>query len=178
MIVELRNFFKTKYYSQKWHIAVKHLKPRFLTTFVRPKYLKVFLRNLALTNLNIYTNLLWATIWLILLEERSRRPNLKFTNSTELKSNCPFAHVPQENPLTVQEPSCLPNPQWWRLGTKTSWSQHSQFTGMTPCWGLLPFCVSYIQINSHKPCGSVLTLIIVRPRQMKPSKRVCCQLNN
>ena len=40
MIEQLRHTLKTKYCIRKWHIAVKHIKPCFLTTFVQHNYLE------------------------------------------------------------------------------------------------------------------------------------------
>ena len=53
-------------------------------------YFKVFLGNPAHTNWNIPSNLYWAKVWFILLEERSQGPTPKVTSSTEMKSNCPL----------------------------------------------------------------------------------------
>ena len=46
--------------------------------------------NPAHTNLNIPSNLFWAQIWCILLEERSKCTLISFTSITELTSSSPF----------------------------------------------------------------------------------------
>ena len=51
--------------------------------------------NLAHTNTNVPTNLYWAKIWWILLDEQSQWAWISFTCSTELKSSSPFKYILQ-----------------------------------------------------------------------------------
>ena len=86
------NLFK-KHCIRKWYIAVKHLDPSFLTTLVKKSTNRYFWGNLPHTNLNIPSNLFWAKILCILLEERSQCPSISFTLPTELKSSSPLQKI-------------------------------------------------------------------------------------
>ena len=81
-ITWLRSFLKPKTPPNRvfWLIKYKDLKHTY----------RNFLGNLVHTNPNIPSNLYWAKVWCIKLEERIQRPTPKFTSSTELKSNSPL----------------------------------------------------------------------------------------
>ena len=51
---------------------------------------RYFLENPEHTYQNIPSNLYWAKLWSILLEEQSHCPLISFTSQTELKSKSPF----------------------------------------------------------------------------------------